>query len=65
VTTAETPGTGSGHGVVAPDGKRAYYLHGDVPAAPPLTLSRIDTATNSVSTDVDVGGAPVNIAIFA
>jgi hypothetical protein len=32
---------------------------------PPLTLSRIDTATNSVSTDVDVGGAPVNIAIFA
>jgi DNA-binding beta-propeller fold protein YncE len=65
VTTAEVPGTGSGHGVVAPDGKRAYYLHGDVPTATPLTLPTIDTATNGVSTDVDVGGAPVNSAIFA
>jgi YVTN family beta-propeller protein len=63
VTTAEVPGKGSGHGVVAaPDGKRAYYLHGDVPTA---TLSTIDTATNSASSDVDVGGAPVNIAVFA
>jgi len=65
VTTAELPGTGSGHGIVAPDGKRAYYLHRDVQAATPLTLPTIDTATNSVSTDVDMGGAPVNIAIFA
>ena len=65
VTTVEAPGTGSGHGVVAPDGKRAYYLHGDVPTATPLTLPTIDTATNGVSTDVDVGGAPVNSAIFA
>ena len=28
-------------------------------------VSVINTATNSVSTEVDVGGAPVNIAIFA
>jgi DNA-binding beta-propeller fold protein YncE len=64
MTTAEVPEKGSGHGVVAaPDGKRAYYLHGDVPTAPPLTLSTIDTATNSASSDV--GGVPVNIAVFA
>ena len=51
------PGTGSGHGVVAPDGKRAYYLHGDVPTATPLTLATIDTATNKglASLELELG----------
>jgi hypothetical protein len=31
----------------------------------PVTLATIETATNSVSSDVDMGGALVNIAIFA
>jgi YVTN family beta-propeller protein len=45
---------------VTPDGKHLYLAN-------PISrkVSVIDTATNSVSTEVDVGGAPVNIAIFA
>jgi YVTN family beta-propeller protein len=45
---------------VTPDGKHLYLAN-------PISrkVSVINTATNSVSTEVDVGGAPVNIAIFA
>jgi 40-residue YVTN family beta-propeller repeat/40-residue YVTN family beta-propeller repeat len=45
---------------VTPDGKHLYLAN-------PISrkVSVIDTATNSVSTEIDVGGTPVDIAISA